>query len=178
MSKPTIPAINVPADWVEVHLPFNVGSGRTMYTGQEQEGKARFRFYSRPGDRAIYGRVWFGHGTEGPPGVVHGGAIAYALDEAMGSLSWLNQYPAVARKLEFEYLRMSPLNVDLHVEARLTLETKDRLEIESTLSLPNGAVCVQGKGTFAVLSRAQAENFKHVDKDGHMQKAPLKWADD
>jgi hypothetical protein len=178
MSKPVPPPIHVPADWEMIHLPFNVGSGRTMYTGQEPDGKARFRFYRKPGDGAIYGRAWFGPGTEGPPAAVHGGALAYALDEAMGSLAWLNLYPAVALKLEFQYLKLSPLNVDLHLEARLVSAGKSRLEIESTVALPDGSICVEGKGSFAILTRTQAEAFKPLDKDGVMGKMKLKWADD
>ena len=38
----------------------------------------------------------------GPPGHVHGGAMAAALDEAMGAVCWMNGHPVVAATISRE----------------------------------------------------------------------------
>jgi acyl-CoA thioesterase FadM len=76
----------------------------------------------------------------------------------------MNDLPVVAAKLEFEYLRMVPLKTDLHIEASVsTGANPKRVEINATLKLPTGEACVTGKGSFAILAKAQ---FAAVTKNG------------
>jgi acyl-coenzyme A thioesterase PaaI-like protein len=178
MSSVEIPQVKIEADWEEMNLPFNIGSGRTPYTGQEKSGHARFRFFRRKSDGTVIGRAWFGALADGPPGFVHGGNLAFVLDEVMGTTSWVNLYPSVAAKLEFQYLRMSPLYVDLHIESKITSVTNDRLMIDAQVKLPTGETCVAGRGTFAMLTREQGENFvkRGIDPGGFLKGVELKWA--
>ena len=180
MSQPLPPEIKLDPDWQELRLPFNIGSGRSLYTGLEQANRLRLRVFRRKSDNVLVGRVWFGEGADGPPGHAHGGAIAYVLDEAMGSVGWMNDYPVVAAKLEFKYFRMTPLHVDLHVEARIKSETAKRLEIEATLTMPDGQKCVMASAEFAVLTKTKAVGFMNpvADPQGFFQNPKLKWAPD
>ncbi len=73
----------------------------------------RFR---RDGDR-IRGEMTLGRRHEGAPGFAHGGAVATALDDALGSLLLILERPAVTAKLEVNYRRPTLLGRRLEVEA-------------------------------------------------------------
>lgn len=172
------PPIIKETDWEEVELPFNIGSGRTLFSGLENEGRLRLRVFRRESDGRLVGRVWFGPGADGPPGHAHGGAIAYVLDEAMGSAAWMNHYPVVAAKLEFQYERMTPLNTDLGIEAWIEKESGRRLVTVARLTLPSGEPCVVGRGEFAILSKSKivALSSSIVDSNNVLKNPQLKWA--
>lgn len=177
-TKPQPPPVIPEADWQEIQLPFNIGSGRSLYTGLEGHERLRLRVFRRTTDSHLVGRVWFGPGADGPPGHAHGGAIAYVLDEAMGSVAWMNHYPVVAAKLEFQYERMTPLATDLLVEAWIDQITKKRVLITAQLKLPNGKPCVTGKGEFAILAKSKIAGLLTTsDQDAEFFADPkLKWA--
>jgi len=177
------------SDWESVDLPFNIGSGRSIYAGLERDHRLRLKVYRRKGDGHLIGKVWFGVGADGPPGHVHGGAVAYVLDEAMGSVAWMNDHPALAAKLEFQFLRMTPLEVDLDIEAWIqpsepsavpSTSATRRLEIIAQLRLPSGEVSVAGRGEFAILSKRKvaAMGAEAFDPQGLLKKPTLKWAPD
>jgi acyl-coenzyme A thioesterase PaaI-like protein len=162
------PQIVPEADWETVRLPFNIGSGRSIYSGLEADDRLRLRVFRKKSvpsiqgqkqnqtshDRLV-GRVWFGPGTDGPPGHVHGGATAYVLDEAMGSVGWMNDYPVVAAKLEFQYKQMAPMETDLIVEAEVLSATDRKIEVEARLRLPTGEITVVSHGVFVRLPKSR-----------------------
>ncbi len=174
------PEIIRESDWLDVLLPFNIGSGRSLYSGLEAAQRLRLRVFKRQRDGALIGRAWFGPGADGPPLHVHGGAVAYVLDEAMGAVSWMNDYPAMAANLRFEYVQMTPLLTDLTLEARITTVSDRRVSIESEIKLSTGEVCVRGFGEFARLSRKKAAFFETSEHDpkGLLKNPTLKWAED
>lgn len=176
--KMTPPPLVKEADWEDLELPFNIGSGRSLYSGLEDEGRLRLRVFRRKSDGRLVGRVWFGPGADGPPGHAHGGAIAYVLDEAMGSVAWMNHYPVVAAKLEFQYERMTPLNTDLSIEAWIEQEGNRRLTTVARLVLPSGEPCVTGRGEFAILTKSKIKVLANAvsDPKGILQDPRLKWA--
>lgn len=175
----TPPQIEKEPDWREVQLPFNVGSGRTFLSEAGSGERMRMRFFMKP-DGKLTGKVWFGPGADGPPSHAHGGAIAYVLDEAMGSAAWMNKFPVVAAKLEFQYVRMSPLYVDYTVEAEIIQASGRRVTTEGRLVLPSGEVAVIGRGEFAILSRKKIDdmNARKLDTSGLLDDPSLRWAAD
>ena len=54
---------------------------------------------------------------QGAPGLIHGGLLATAFDEVMGSVSWLLRIPAVTGRLETDYLRPVPVGRIVHFRA-------------------------------------------------------------
>lgn len=177
-SQKTPPAITPDADWVEVLLPFNIGSGRSLYTGLEGIDRLRLRIYKRKSDGHLIGRAWFGEGADGPPLHVHGGAVAYVLDEAMGAVGWMNEYPVVAASLKFDYFQMTPLLTDLEIEAKITNVTDRRVSTEAEIRLPEGDVYVRATGEFAILQKSKIDLLEahKYDKDGVLKNPNLKWA--
>jgi hypothetical protein len=175
------PKIETPAGATSVELPMFIASGRSLASGLPGgENRMRIRLFKRTADGHCVGHAWFGDGAEGPPQHVHGGAIAYVLDEAMGSAGWMNDYPVVARKIDFEFLKMSPLKVDFTIEARIVKVTDRRIFTEAELKLPNGAVSVRGHGEFAILSKRKLDalDAAKFDPKGLLQNPNLKWAKD
>ena len=166
---------------IQVELPMFIASGRSLTSGLPGgDDRMRIRLYKRISDGHAVGRAWFGEGANGPPQHVHGGAVAYVLDEAMGSVGWMNDYPVVAKKIDFEFLKMSPLKVDFIVEARIVRTNEKRIFVEAELKLPTGEVCVKGHGEFAILSarKLQAIDAAKFDPKGLLDNPNLKWAKD
>ncbi|MES2963894.1 MAG: PaaI family thioesterase [Bdellovibrionota bacterium] len=157
--KPTgkPPTVTPEAGWQPISLPFNIGSGRTVYSDMAGDNRLRLAFFGKK-DRLV-GRAWFGDGTDGPPNNAHGGAIAYVLDEVMGAVGWLNQYPVVAVNLNFSYAKMTPLYVDMSVEGWITKTTEKRVFTASEMRLPTGEVVVTGQGEFAILKKELVESL-------------------
>ena len=54
---------------------------------------------------------------QGAPGLAHGGLLACAFDEALGSLVWLLRRPVVTGRLETDFVRPVPVGSALHITA-------------------------------------------------------------
>ena len=68
------------------------------------------------GDKA-FGTVRCGYAYEGPPGHVHGGFVAAILDQFLGMAQLAGGLPGMTGSLEIRYLKPTPLNTDLSLEA-------------------------------------------------------------
>jgi acyl-coenzyme A thioesterase PaaI-like protein len=77
------PADVAPPGWDDLHLP-EFAQPASFLSGHAVPGRLRIRYYQKRHPLQIAARAWFGPATEGPAGLVHGGAMAAALDEAMG----------------------------------------------------------------------------------------------
>lgn len=148
------PKIEPKKTWEEFFLPFKIGSGRDFYP-ETGEPSMRMAFFRNITDDSLIGRVWFGHPVEGPPGHVHGGVSSYVLDEAMGSVTWMNHYGCVAKSLEIEFLNMTPIGVDLEVVARITKIEKKECFVEAQIQLQDGTPLSRATGVFHRLSKAK-----------------------
>jgi len=146
------PAIQPDPDWEEFHLPFDIGSGRSMFVETERGPTIRMGFFRRRSDGALVGRIWFGEATFGPPGFVHGGVVSYVLDEAMGSCAWSAGYPTIAANLSVDFVEMTPLGEDCLVEAKIVDLQPKTIVVESTLSLGDQTL-VRGRGLFVRMTR-------------------------
>ena len=61
----------------------------------------------------IEGQVTFGAAYEGPPGCVHGGYLAAAFDEVLGSAQSLGGRPGMTGTLTVKYRSPTPLHTPL-----------------------------------------------------------------
>lgn len=68
------------------------------------------------GDKA-YGTVNCGYAYEGPPGHIHGGHVAAIFDQFLGMAQLVGKNPGMTGTLTTKYLRPTPLNTDLDLEA-------------------------------------------------------------
>jgi acyl-coenzyme A thioesterase PaaI-like protein len=112
-----IPPHHDPACWgcgensTGIHLPVPTEEGATEY-------EARFAFDER---------------HQGGPGIVHGGLVSAALDEACGLLATWHRFPAVTARIFVRYRRPVPINRELLVRARVTGSHSRRLHVDGEL---------------------------------------------
>ena len=97
---------------------------------------------ARDGDR-VTGRFFAKQDHQGPPGVVHGGIVATALDEAMALLVHDSDINALTRRLEVDLLRPAPIGTFLNVSAWIANELTLEAELEA-----DGRVVARGRGVF------------------------------
>jgi acyl-coenzyme A thioesterase PaaI-like protein len=86
--------------------------------------------YWRVGDEAR-GQVTVGPAFEGPPGRVHGGALAAIFDEIMGALLPAIGVMAFTGRLTVRYRKPTPLGVPLELRSWLASREGRRLHLEA-----------------------------------------------
>jgi acyl-coenzyme A thioesterase PaaI-like protein len=92
-------------------------------------------------------RFAFGERHQGGPGIVHGGLVAAALDEACGLLATWYRFPTVTARIFVRYRRPVPINRELELESWLTGERGRRIHVRAALRL-GGEVLAQARGAF------------------------------
>ncbi|WP_328536228.1 PaaI family thioesterase [Streptomyces sp. NBC_00344] len=87
---------------------------------------------------------------QGAPGLAHGGVLASALDETLGSLNWLLRVIAVTGRLETDYVRPVPVGSLLHLEAEVTAVRGRKIYSSATgrIGGPEGIVAVRADALF------------------------------
>jgi acyl-coenzyme A thioesterase PaaI-like protein len=71
---------------------------------------------------------------QGGPGIVHGGLVAAALDEAVGLLATWYAFPAVTARIFVRYRRPVPINTELQIRARLVEARGRRLHVDAAIT--------------------------------------------
>ncbi|HJV28961.1 MAG TPA: PaaI family thioesterase [Gaiellaceae bacterium] len=94
-----------------IHLPTPSAEGATSY-------EARFAFDER---------------HQGGPGLVHGGLVSAALDEACGLLATWHRFPTVTARIFVRYRRAVHINRELIVAARVTSSRGRRIHVDGDL---------------------------------------------
>jgi hypothetical protein len=97
-----------------------------------------------PDGHHIEGEVCFGPAYEGPPGHVHGGWIAAMFDELLG---FAQQEPGFTATLTVRYLRLTPLNRQLRLRARVEGVDGRKRTIRGRCEL-DGTVLAEAEGLF------------------------------
>jgi acyl-coenzyme A thioesterase PaaI-like protein len=117
MPSDSAPPPSLPPDAVPVD-PFPALAGsRSFVSGHPDEGRLRVAYYRLPDSPTLYGRVWFGPETQGPPGHAHGGSMAAVLDEAAGGAAWLAGHQILIARLTTDFRQVMPLGTDARLEA-------------------------------------------------------------
>ena len=132
-------------------LPFQLGTGRPQF----RDSAFNLQMFSKQDEKKMWGVIQFKDNFMGPPGHTHGGAQAYILDEAMGTLCWDCGFPVVAKSIQIEFKKSAPLHEDLVVTAEIEKKEIDHLVVTSTLMTESGRVFATGSGVFHLLSYAQ-----------------------
>jgi acyl-coenzyme A thioesterase PaaI-like protein len=99
-------------------------------------------------DGSIHSEFTLGEAQQGPPGLVHGGASAAILDEAMGVAVWRAGFDVAVVKLEINYRQPLPLHQALICEARFVRHQARKIYAQGEICLPDGSLAVSGKGLY------------------------------
>ncbi len=101
---------------------------------------------------------------QGYDGVLHGGIVAAALDDAMAQLFHMKGQESLTARLEIRFRKETPVGERLVVTAWLTGGRARVFTAEAALSLPDGTRLAEAKGTFFRGPRAE-EYPEHVATD-------------
>jgi len=123
---------------------------RSSFVGGVLSPFAMGATFHREGDEAV-GRVTMGPAFEGPPGRVHGGAIAAMVDEVMGSVNSVLGTVAFTGRLSVSFVGPCPLGTELEFRAGLVERDGRKLHLACT-----------GRAGETVFARAEA-TFVEID---------------
>ena len=91
--------------------------------------------------------VMFGDHHQAGPGIVHGGLVAAALDEASGLLATWHRFPAVTARIFVRYRRPVVINHELTLAAWVTDSRGRRIHIDAELR-DGDEVVAESRGAF------------------------------
>lgn len=114
----------------------------------------------------ILGRAVFGAAYEGPPGCVHGGYIAAAFDEVLGSTQSLAGTPGMTGRLTVHYRSPTPLHTELAFEGRLESVSGRKILTKGTLHAGD-VLCAEAEGLFISIDFARFAQMKEQREQQH-----------
>jgi acyl-coenzyme A thioesterase PaaI-like protein len=85
---------------------------------------------------------------QGPPGIVHGGALASVIDEAMTAAVFAAGYLAFTVNLNLDYRVPVMVGVLVTIQARLDVVDRRKLYMLGRIVLPDGTSAVEAKALF------------------------------
>ena len=120
-------------------------------------------------DGRIKGRAWFGPAYEGPPGCVHGGYVAAAFDELLGSVQSLSGAPGMTARLVVQYKSPTPLEQELTFDG--VIDSIEGRKIFCSGSVFQGdRLCATAEGLFVTVDPAKFmalrdQRAERIDRD-------------
>jgi acyl-coenzyme A thioesterase PaaI-like protein len=119
--------------------------------GPENPGNLGLSFTLDHDARRVRSDVVLDRRHEGAPGFAHGGAVATALDDTLGTLLVVLEQPAVTAKLEVNYRRPAFLGRPYAVEAWCERIERRKLHLAAELR-DEGEVVADAKALFLAVS--------------------------
>jgi acyl-coenzyme A thioesterase PaaI-like protein len=110
-------------------------------------------------DGKIAGRVTFGAAYEGPPGCVHGGYVAAAFDEVLGSTQSLSGAPGMTGRLTVHYRSPTPLHTELRFEGVLDRVSGRKIHTSGRL-WAGDTLCADAEGLFITIDFGKFADLK------------------
>ena len=129
------------------------------FVSDDRKKRIDLVYYFEKSSGRILAKVVFGDEAQGPPGYVHGGAIAAVLDESMGAAAWLNGLMVMTARLEVSYLKAVPLNKGIFIEAWISAADEKKVHLHSRLIDEKGKLYSTGKGLFIKLSKERLKSL-------------------
>lgn len=136
--------------WTPVQ-PFPSLDAHSFLVANPSGESVRIAYFRGPEPGVLYARAWFGRETQGPPGHVHGGAMAAVLDEAMGGACWMNGHRTVAAKISVSFIAMLKLETETTVESRVERIDGRKVYVRARLFGAGATPIAEADGLFIVL---------------------------
>jgi hypothetical protein len=122
------------------------------------------------GDR-ILGTATFGAAYEGPPGCVHGGYVAAAFDEVLGSTQSLSGSPGMTGRLTVHYRKPTPLQTELRFEGWIENVTGRKILTRGELRAGD-VLCAEAEGLFISIDLSKFADMKEARDRRHSDGEP------
>ncbi len=107
----------------------------------------------------VFGSTECGYAYEGPPGHIHGGYIAAILDQFLGMAQVSGGNPGMTGKLKIRYLKPTPLNTKLLLEAEVR-QISDRKTLVRGQIVSNRNITAEAEGLFIRPANINLKNLK------------------
>jgi acyl-coenzyme A thioesterase PaaI-like protein len=104
---------------------FGCGAGNAFGLGLPLPAEEGITTYIAP--------VHFTEFHQGGPGIVHGGIVSAALDEACGILATWHRFPAVTARIFVRYRRPVPIHTELLLRAHVESTRGRRIRVRAEL---------------------------------------------
>jgi acyl-coenzyme A thioesterase PaaI-like protein len=90
---------------------------------------------------------------QGAPGLIHGGLLATAFDEVMGSVNWMLRVPAVTGRLETDFRKPVPVGRVVHLRGWCVGQAGRKLyhRAEAHLDSPDGLLVATAAALFVAV---------------------------
>ncbi len=160
---PRHPDAPAPGEQIASHYHLCVGCGHDHPTG--------LRMVVTAGEGlTLSGRFTVTENHQGAPGLAHGGMLALAFDEVLGSLIWLVATPAVTGHLETDFRRPVPVGTTLHITAQVDGRFGRKLYVSAVgrSDAPDGPVAVRARAVFVMV---EVEHFRRHGRPQDVQAA-------
>ena len=135
--------------------------------GQNHEAGLRMRMTVGDGT-SVTGQFEVKEEHQGAPGLAHGGLLACAMDEALGTLGWLLGIPSVTARLESDFRVPVPVGTILHMHAQCLGIAGRKIYLSATARLndPAGPIAVEAQALFLAVDLSHfAQHGKPLDLD-------------
>jgi len=137
----------IPVDLAKVLM----GGRRSFVSGDANTERLRVEFFKRVDNHTLGAKVWFGEGTEGAPGIVHGGSISAVLEEVMRFAAWVSGNAVLTIRLSTNFKKMLPLNSHTLVTTLVEVADAQKMRITSQLLNAQDEVMADAEGLFMVI---------------------------
>ncbi len=116
---------------------------------------------------------------QGAPGLIHGGLLAAAFDEVMGSVTWLLRVPAVTGRLETDFVKPVPVGRVVHLRAWCVGQSGRKFyhRAEARLDGPEGQLVARAAALFVAVklehfvTHGRSDEVQAVLEDPHRHRS-------
>lgn len=112
-------------------------------------------------DKSVYARVVFDETKQGGMGILHGGAIAAVLDEAMGVAAFEYGHAGYTVTMTYNYKAHIPLGEEVLIRAWVEKMEGRKVFAACETRLANGKIAVNGTGIFVKSEKLQKELYEN-----------------
>lgn len=142
-----IPELAGEEGWLDLRRDMWPDKGPSFVSGDRGD-RLRVKYFRKQEDGHLVGKVWFGPGTQGPPGHAHGGSMAALLDEVMGTAAWISGHPVLAASIKIDFRNTIPLQTVAFFEGWVDQVNGRKITTRSKLTGPEGKIFAEGEGLF------------------------------
>jgi acyl-coenzyme A thioesterase PaaI-like protein len=136
--------------------------------GPQNPGSLGLRFHVI--DDHVHSDLHLDQRHEGAPGFVHGGAVATALDDTIGTLLMVLRRPAVTARLEVDYRKPVLIDADYTVESWIERIDGRKLHLAGIIRDTGGETVAEAQALFLEVDMA------HFQQNGNEPPQHWQWS--
>jgi uncharacterized protein (TIGR00369 family) len=125
-----------------------------MFKGSRFVGEGFALRFAADGNNILRAEITFDEAYMGPPGIVHGGALAAVLDEAMTATVFHNREPAFTAQLNVRYRQPVRIGERVRISGWLTQREGRKRWLRGEILNADDQVCVEAEGLFILMTTA------------------------